>query len=536
MTTRLIIILLLFLPFAATCQLKFIVEDFEGLSRSPESLAKAGAFSFGAVKLKMSQSQSSGKGYSGRSAIEQLHDGAHNYGGWGIGVFRLIQLDQEKDHFNFFFQSRENGEFPVILFLQDDDDADGVLNEQKDDIWKYSIVLKPGAGWQYVSIPLKSFEDANKGGDGKFNISYHEGKLLSLMFRNGGKSTPNILYDFLCFSEGALSDASSFTEARINTSSPGCAIGAWSEEGQRNGLADIVHGFTKCAGGNGTVSLVHSFHPFSDDGTTHANKFPDPKELQRVNDAGLIPMITIENQFLGLKDKKQPGLKDVAEGRYDKYFKECGKRFAQVNGTVLVRLMHEFNGNWYPWCIANNGNSPELYKSAWRRIVKNFREAGAANVLFVWCPNSGSLPQKPWNYIIDAYPGDDVVDIVGTDVYNGAERGTMIWRSFRKEAAETYWLLTKHFPSKPFMICEMASRERSKSDGKDAPGKEDWIYEASEALKSDFSKCFVFTWFNSGKYKINTSDNSRIAFINHMWSDPYFKDKSLKLESLKTKQ
>ncbi len=535
MKVLLIILLAFFISAPTGCysQLKFLIEDFEGCSRSPESMNRIGAFTFGSLKLKISQSQSSGKGYSGRTAIEQLHDGTHIYGGWGLGVFRLIQLNQEKDRFNFFFLSREATDASMIIYLQDDDNWDGVFTEHSDDVWKYHATIKPGKGWQYFSIPLSALFDDNKGGDGAFNINYKEGKLLSVMFRNTGRSTPNVLYDFFCFSEGHLSDPATFSEARLNVQNAGCAIGAWSEEGQRSGLGDIVRGFTKGATGTGSVSLVHSFHPFSDDGSTRANKFPDARELQRVVDGGLVPMITIENQFLGLKDKKQPSLKDVAEGRYDHYFSECGKRFSQVKGKVMVRLMHEFNGNWYPWCIANNNNSPELYKAAWRRIVTKFREAGAHNVLFVWCPNSGSLPQKPWNYIIDAYPGDDVVDIVGTDVYNGAEKGNMIWRSFRKEASETYWLLTSHFPDKPFMICEMASRERHKSDGKDAPGKEDWIYEASEALKTDFSKCFVFTWFNSGKYKINTSDNSRNAFINYMWSDPYFKDKSLKLDNLR---
>jgi hypothetical protein len=525
-----------FLCLALLCidskaQLKFLVEDFEGCSRNPEDLLKIGAFTFGNTKLKISQSQCSGKGYSGRSAIEQYNDGNLNYGGWGLGVFRYIQLDQSKDNFNFYYQTKDNSTSNITIYIQDDDDGNDMFSDNSDDLWIYEITLTPQAAWSYITIPLSKFTDANKTGDNAFNISYQQGKLLSLIFRNKGNSG-NILTDFICFSKGEIRQPQAFSEPLFELTNDRCAIGAWSEEGQTSGLLDIVDGFNRAAAGRGTITIVHSFHPFSDDGGTLANKFPSVSELSKTVTAGFTPMITIENQFLGVRHKKQPGLKAIADGKYDFYFLECGKRFKQVPGKVLVRLMHEFNGNWYPWCIANNGNSPELYKAAYRRIVQKIREAGATNVYFIWCVNSGSIPQKPWNYIVDAYPGDDVVDIVSSDIYNGAEKGQMIWRSFRKEAAESYFLLTENFPSKPFMICEMASREKVRSEGADGPDKGHWIYEASEALKTDFSKCAALAWFNSGKYKITTSENARKAFINYMWTDPYFRSKPFQIETI----
>lgn len=517
-----LLLLLLLLNFSGYAQLKFIVQDFEGCSKSADDLSKISAFRYGSAQLKFSQSKCTGKGYSGRTAIEQYQEGGETYGGWGIGVTRLIQLETDKDYFNLFVYSKEQQKASVIVFLQDDDNHDKLYNEANDDQWKIELQIDPGENWQLKSIPLSRFKDANPGGDNTFNMDYKKGMLIAVLFRNSSTTTANVLFDFISFSKGPLSpDPFSVSPKQMQSQ---CIVGAWSDEGQQNPMFDIAYGFANCTKDNfQNIGLIHSFHPFSDDGGTLANKFPIVKNLEEVTRAGMIPMITLENQFLGVKEKRQPSLKAVAEGRYDDYFKECAKRFRQVNGKILVRVMHEFNGDWYPWCIANNGNDPEIYKQAFRRIVKNFRDAKADNVLFVWCVNSVSLPQESWNYVVDAYPGDDVVDIVASDVYNGAEKGNKIWRSFRKEAAEMYFLLTENFPTKPIMICEMSSREREKGDGPGAPGKADWIYEASEALKTDFSRFFVASWFNSRKYKINTSEESRKAFVSYFWSDPYFR-------------
>lgn len=499
-------------------KVKFIIEDFEGCSRNPNDLRVRGIFSFGSISLKTSMSKCLGKGYTGRVAVEQYPGEASNFGGWGIGVERYIDLDQQLDRFNFLYLNKEQTESTITIFLHDDDNYDNTFSEQADDRWKYVVTLKPGDHWNISSISLSDFVDDTKGGDNTFNIGFKTGKFLSVIFRTeSGKVSP-VLFDFLNFSKG---DFHVVNPDSIYSS--GCAIGAWSEEGARNSMFDIADGFVRCTKSDPNISVLHTYLSFSDDGGTIANKFPNVRDLNDVVNSGLVPMITIENQFLDLKPKRQPSLKAIADGKFDGYFYECGKRLRQVNGKVLVRLMHEFNGNWYPWCLATNGNNSEIYKTAYRRIVKLMRDVQANNVQFVWCVNSISIPQAPWNNIIDAYPGDDVVDIVGTDIYNGAEKGGNVWRSFRKEAAETYFVLTENFASKPIMICEFSSREKLRSEGPDAPTKAIWIKEASEAMKTDYSKFFVAAWFNAGKYKVNTSEESRQAFVNYLTKDMYFR-------------
>ena len=59
----------------------------------------------------------------------------------------------------------------------------------------------------------------------------------------------------------------------------------------------------------------------------------------------------------------------------------------------------------------------ELFVKAWRRAVPLIREgfqqtaASGQHVQIVWCTNSGAPDPEPF------YPGDDVVDIIGSDCY-----------------------------------------------------------------------------------------------------------------------
>jgi beta-mannanase len=135
-----------------------------------------------------------------------------------------------------------------------------------------------------------------------------------------------------------------------------------------------------------------------------------------------------------------------------------------------------------------------------------------------------SVPQESWNYIMDAYPGDDYVDYVALDIYNGAGsgKGDALWRSFRKEGIENYFILTQQLPSKPLFVCETASRERRV--GESGQTKGEWIAEMSEALKTDMSKIKLLTWFDEKEtFRVTSSEESKNSFFNNVFKEAYFK-------------
>ncbi len=116
----------------------------------------------------------------------------------------------------------------------------------------------------------------------------------------------------------------------------------------------------------------------------------------------------------------QGELGNIARGSYDTYYKQLAENIASKTGAphrVIVRLGWEFNGKWYPWSAVGAASE---YKAAYRHIVQVMRSK--CNVLrFEWNVNWGTNPNNfDWT---TAYPGDDVVNIIGTDLYDQFNNG-----------------------------------------------------------------------------------------------------------------
>jgi hypothetical protein len=333
----------------------------------------------------------------------------------------------------------------------------------------------------------------------------------------------NLDIDFICFSKGLLSKAPG----------EGCALGLWSAEGNQANFTEIATNFEQMFGKEKKLALIHLFQPFSADGTSNLSQYPSVDRVNKILEQGYTPMITLENHYVNVNAKtKQPNLYSIIEGHMDAFFFKWAGEIKQMKGTVWVRILHEFNGNWYPWCVVNNDRDPALFVKAYRHIHDLFKKQGTTNVKFVWCPNSMSVPQEPWNFIVDAYPGDDYVDILGMDVYNGAGDATL-WYSFRRVAIENYFLFNEHWPSKPVVVCETASRERSGSEAGPAQTKAEWIRQMGETLQSDMTKIRLLTWFNEkSTFKLNSSSGSKKAFQEYILKSSYFKDGNSSLDEL----
>ena len=104
-------------------------------------------------------------------------------------------------------------------------------------------------------------------------------------------------------------------------------------------------------------------------------------------------------------------LAETANGDHDKYFLGAARNLKDAGyGDAIVRLGHEFSGRWYPWSAVEN---PEGYAKAFRHVVTLFRSVSPD---FAFDFNGSSQDFGKWAEA--AYPGDDYVDIVGTDIYD----------------------------------------------------------------------------------------------------------------------
>jgi hypothetical protein len=83
------------------------------------------------------------------------------------------------------------------------------------------------------------------------------------------------------------------------------------------------------------------------------------------------------------------------------------------SGVAYIRFAHEMTGDWFAWKV-NSGNVAD-FKKAWRLFAAMLRrEYPQAKLVF--SPNDGSSSDVPLDEI---WPGNDVVDVVGPDSYDG---------------------------------------------------------------------------------------------------------------------
>lgn len=114
---------------------------------------------------------------------------------------------------------------------------------------------------------------------------------------------------------------------------------------------------------------------------------------------------------------RQPdySLRAIAAGEHDAYIDRFARSVQRHGHPVTLRLMHEMNGNWYPWGSGVNGNRSGDFVAAYRHVHDRFTALGVANVQWLWAPNAvypGAAPLAP------LFPGDAYVDAVGVSNYN----------------------------------------------------------------------------------------------------------------------
>lgn len=108
----------------------------------------------------------------------------------------------------------------------------------------------------------------------------------------------------------------------------------------------------------------------------------------------------------------QSTLAEGAAGRYDEHIRKIASSLAERgHGHAVIRIGWEFNAPWFTWTSVRK---PREYVAYWRRFVAVMRSVPNTQFRFDWCPilGVGVVSPEP------AYPGDDVVDIIGADVYN----------------------------------------------------------------------------------------------------------------------
>lgn len=114
------------------------------------------------------------------------------------------------------------------------------------------------------------------------------------------------------------------------------------------------------------------------------------------------------------------------------------KQLQDAGIPIVWRPFHEASGNvpnggeaWFWW----GKSGAVVFKDLWRRMYEYFRDGGIHNLIWVW---TSCEDDSDW------YPGDEYVDIVGTDIYN---------RSIA-DVSERYKSLCRRYPTRMVTLSE----------------------------------------------------------------------------------
>jgi hypothetical protein len=191
----------------------------------------------------------------------------------------------------------------------------------------------------------------------------------------------------------------------------------------------------------------------------------------------------------------------IRRGSYDSLIRARADAVRRFHKPMFIRWNWEMDrgGPTIP--------SPASYVGAWRRIVSIFRNRGATNASFVWCPTAYSftngLAQRYW-------PGRKYVDWTCADGYNWypGRKGTS-WTSFRQVFHSFYaWGKDRH---RPMMVGEFGVQEDRRHSGR----KAEWITQAKRTLRHEYRKIKAVVYFNANRiydWRLTSSASATRAF------------------------
>jgi beta-mannanase len=216
---------------------------------------------------------------------------------------------------------------------------------------------------------------------------------------------------------------------------------------------------------------------------------------------GRIPLITFGNGG---------NTAEIAQGRHDVYLRQLSEAVRELGKPVFLRYAHRMDlASASSWV-----GSPASYVAAWRHVHEIF--AGLP-VSWVWTPTaagfSGDQPAERF------YPGDDYVDWIAADGYNGAGCGGQSgWRQLSDVFGDFYaWGSAR---GKPLMIAETGTAE----DPADPARKAAWFDNATRQLATEMPNIQALVYFHAKKacdYRVTTSARSLEAF-KRLAQDPHF--------------
>ena len=224
------------------------------------------------------------------------------------------------------------------------------------------------------------------------------------------------------------------------------------------------------------------------------DRFLGREWLAAVARRGAVPMVSWEpwlkpKRSVAAPNQRRGIVRQIARGVHDLYIRRWARDARAYGKPILLRFMHEMNGNWYPWSVGINGNSPAAFRSAWRHVHDIFRREGATNVGWVFSVDSfaGGTPTSR-RELDHFFPGKNYVDWVGLSGFNwGRQPARMM--SFDRVFRSAYDVIKGY--GKPVILAETGT---AAADSASAPR---WVQDAMRTTPKRFPRVKALVWYDS---------------------------------------
>ena len=169
---------------------------------------------------------------------------------------------------------------------------------------------------------------------------------------------------------------------------------------------------------------------------------------------------------------------------------------------ILFRPYHEHTGSWFWW--GKNLCTIDQYKALWRFTVNYLRnEKNIHHLLFSYSTDRFSTKEE----YLERYPGDDIIDLVGFDLYdNGPE----------------YWSVLDNCAKIVSQVAAEKGKIGAVTEAGDPTGKKtEWWTKAILETLRPYNLSYVLVWRNSftktkdvpfGPYKGSPSEQDFVKF------------------------
>jgi mannan endo-1,4-beta-mannosidase len=173
--------------------------------------------------------------------------------------------------------------------------------------------------------------------------------------------------------------------------------------------------------------------------------------------------------------------------------------------TVLWRPLHEASGGWFWWGRSDRTDGlPAAYAQVvlWRHLYDRLTNGyGLNNLIWVWNGQSAA-----W------YPGDEYVDVVSHDVYDGAQN---------YESQASLFNLTKAYPHEEKMVAMSENSNIPDPDAMTADGAR-WLWfvvwndsDTAEGVTSD-SNFWTGEYYNTNAHKVHVYTHEKVITLDEL--------------------